>query len=347
MHPFDRLSLQALPGRTCGSSAIDLILGDDANHDAVIEINARTERPSYIGLRPNERHTNLTERYFVPSSAAPHISSRRNRFAGKSILHRSAIGIERLIRRKRAQIPGRVFRRQWLCCRNGIKMSPRRMGVRWGPEASLGEPLLHGNAAGRISLVQIPPLPSFDGVSRKFHGNGCQRAPQSHDWTLGGHAWKTAAARFRRMSIQTVKMIFIFLHVSPPLSPSIIRCNVQVDSAKIGSPNLSLCEEMQSCLTQLPLHRTIQTFRLHASSSCLVVLAMQWASSSVCLLRRRSQAARDSRSGRMSCSKHLKQIGLRCTTTRAFSKKVSRSRVNMRTPDFRSGFGQVMFVALA
>lgn len=52
--------LQALPGKLAGFVGIDLVLGADANHDAVIEINSRLTT-SYIGLR-QMTDENLTRR---------------------------------------------------------------------------------------------------------------------------------------------------------------------------------------------------------------------------------------------------------------------------------------------
>jgi len=82
--------LQALPGRTCGFIGIDLILGDDANHDAVIEINARLTT-SYIGLRQMS-DTNLTERLFRPNLPAPHILVPTESVCWQIDLHVPAIG---------------------------------------------------------------------------------------------------------------------------------------------------------------------------------------------------------------------------------------------------------------
>ncbi len=61
-HALTSRVLQALPGKICGFVGIDLILGEDANHDAVIEINSRLTT-SYIGLR-QMTDENLTRRLF-------------------------------------------------------------------------------------------------------------------------------------------------------------------------------------------------------------------------------------------------------------------------------------------
>lgn len=68
-HALTSRVLQALPGKVSGFVGIDLVLGDDANHDAVIEINPRLTT-SYIGLR-QMTDENLTRRLFgTPDHAA-------------------------------------------------------------------------------------------------------------------------------------------------------------------------------------------------------------------------------------------------------------------------------------
>lgn len=56
-----RRALEALPGPVAGFIGIDAILGDDANHDALIEINPRLTT-SYIGIRRMVRE-NLCRRF--------------------------------------------------------------------------------------------------------------------------------------------------------------------------------------------------------------------------------------------------------------------------------------------
>ncbi|MEM8912060.1 MAG: ATP-grasp domain-containing protein [Planctomycetota bacterium] len=55
-------TLDCLPGRLSGFIGIDVVLGDDANHDAVIEINPRLTT-SYVGIR-RMVDENLTRRLF-------------------------------------------------------------------------------------------------------------------------------------------------------------------------------------------------------------------------------------------------------------------------------------------
>ncbi len=64
--------MQALPGKLSGFLGIDLILGRDANHDAVIEINSRLTT-SYIGLR-KMTDQNLTRLLSLESDRAPLIN---------------------------------------------------------------------------------------------------------------------------------------------------------------------------------------------------------------------------------------------------------------------------------
>ncbi|MCM2372432.1 ATP-grasp domain-containing protein [Aporhodopirellula aestuarii] len=64
--------IQALPGKFSGFVGIDLILGKNANHDAVIEINSRLTT-SYIGLR-RMTDQNLTRLVFDVSEKVPTIS---------------------------------------------------------------------------------------------------------------------------------------------------------------------------------------------------------------------------------------------------------------------------------
>jgi len=64
--------LQALPGHLAGFIGIDVILGDDANHDVVIEINPRLTT-SYVGMRHMVKE-NLTRRLFNPTPQAVAIS---------------------------------------------------------------------------------------------------------------------------------------------------------------------------------------------------------------------------------------------------------------------------------
>lgn len=59
-HALTTRVLHALPGKLAGFVGIDLVLGADANHDAVIEINSRLTT-SYIGLR-QMTDENLTRR---------------------------------------------------------------------------------------------------------------------------------------------------------------------------------------------------------------------------------------------------------------------------------------------
>mgnify|MGYP001129106915 CR=1 FL=1 len=64
--------LQALPGNVAGFVGIDVILGDDANHDVVIEINPRLTT-SYVGMRRMVKE-NLTRRLFNPTPQAVSVS---------------------------------------------------------------------------------------------------------------------------------------------------------------------------------------------------------------------------------------------------------------------------------
>ncbi|MFG0287711.1 MAG: ATP-grasp domain-containing protein [Rhodopirellula sp. JB044] len=64
--------MQALPGKLSGFLGIDLILGRDANHDVVIELNSRLTT-SYIGLRKMTEQ-NLTRLLFHDREGAPKIN---------------------------------------------------------------------------------------------------------------------------------------------------------------------------------------------------------------------------------------------------------------------------------
>ncbi|TWT56345.1 ATP-grasp domain-containing protein [Allorhodopirellula solitaria] len=61
--------LQALPGKICGFVGIDMILGNDANHDCVIEVNPRLTT-SYIGQR-QMTDENLTQRLVTEQDHPP------------------------------------------------------------------------------------------------------------------------------------------------------------------------------------------------------------------------------------------------------------------------------------
>lgn len=71
-HALVARTMQMLPGKLSGFIGIDLILGADANQDAVIEINPRLTT-SYIGVR-RMTDENLTERLFGPATRSPSIS---------------------------------------------------------------------------------------------------------------------------------------------------------------------------------------------------------------------------------------------------------------------------------
>jgi predicted ATP-grasp superfamily ATP-dependent carboligase len=64
--------LQAMPGKLSGFIGIDLMLGEDANHDTVIEINPRLTT-SYIGIRKMTAE-NLTKRLWSAPDQAPMIN---------------------------------------------------------------------------------------------------------------------------------------------------------------------------------------------------------------------------------------------------------------------------------
>ncbi len=64
--------LQAMPGKLSGFIGIDLMLGEDANHDTVIEINPRLTT-SYIGIRKMTAE-NLTKRLWSAPDHVPTIN---------------------------------------------------------------------------------------------------------------------------------------------------------------------------------------------------------------------------------------------------------------------------------
>ncbi|SMP63357.1 Predicted ATP-dependent carboligase, ATP-grasp superfamily [Neorhodopirellula lusitana] len=70
-HALAARVIDSLPGKLGGFVGIDMVLGDNARHDSVIEVNARLTT-SYLGVRQMV-HENLSRRLFEPVLSRPEV----------------------------------------------------------------------------------------------------------------------------------------------------------------------------------------------------------------------------------------------------------------------------------